>query len=535
MLLACSIVSAQVSQQWAIRYTGPGGPTSDDYGSDVAYDLSGNVYTAGWTSSVANSNDYIVIKYNSAGVQQWLQTYDGPGHDHDYALSIAVDASANVYITGKSYGDGTAFDYATIKYNTNGVMQWVQRYNSPTNDDDAALKIAVDGTGNVYVTGTSGADMATIKYNSAGVQQWVKRWNTTPNGLAAASNCLALDPSGNIFVTGWKDGISPVLGKGIITIKYDPAGNEVWVKQYIVNSSNIGNVVICDNAGNIYVGGKSQPVGGAYDYITIKYNTAGVIQWSVIYASSANSGSINSIAVGKTSGNVYVTGNSPNSGASAYNDYCTIKYNSAGAEQWVQRFNNSNPLSSNHYAYSMAIDTMENVYVTGDSPLGGEGSDIVTIKYNTGGTQQWMARYNGPVNQADVGNNLKVDAAGNVYVAGYSYGSSTNTDLVTIKYSQSTAVNPISSIVPDKYSLSQNFPNPFNPSTKINFEIPTSGNAVLKIFNSLGKEVSTIVNERLIAGKYSVTFNAAALSSGIYFYTLQAGEFVETKKMLLIK
>lgn len=532
LFLFFNIGSTQVTQQWASRYTGPGA-SSDDYASSLALDGLGNVYTTGWVKNAAGNYDYIVLKYNSAGVQQWVAIYNGPGNDHDEATSIAVDASGNVYITGESYGSGTAFDYCTIKYNTDGVQQWVQRYNGPDNSDDIARQIVVDAAGNVFITGTSGPDMATIKYNSAGVQQWVKRWNTAPIGTAAAANGITLDASGSVCITGWKDALTPALGRGLITIKYSSAGDTVWTNKFIANTSSTGNVIVSDNSGNFYVTGKSQ-VASAVDYITLKYNSAGVIQWTTLYNSTSGQSMANSIAVGKT-GNVYVTGYSPNSGTFGYKDYCTIKYSPAGAEQWVQRFNNSNQNSTNHIAYSIAVDTLENVYVTGDSPLGGEGSDFVTVKYNTAGAQQWMARYNGPSNNTDIGNFVKVDAAGNIYVAGFSYGSGTNTDLATIKYSQSTGINTISSTVPDNYSLSQNYPNPFNPTTKINFELQTSGNAILKIYNSLGSEVAVLVNERLSAGKYSVDFNASNFSGGVYFYRLEAQNFSKTKKMMLVK
>ena len=85
------------------------------------------------------------------------------------------------------------------------------------------------------------------------------------------------------------------------------------------------------------------------------------------------------------------------------------------------------------------------------------------------------------------------------------------------------------------FTLNQNYPNPFNPSTKIKYTIPNVGNVRLNVFNVLGKEIATLVNEEKSAGKYEVEFNAANLPSGIYFYQLQSGSFVETKKMILLK
>ncbi len=98
-----------------------------------------------------------------------------------------------------------------------------------------------------------------------------------------------------------------------------------------------------------------------------------------------------------------------------------------------------------------------------------------------------------------------------------------------------TAIDPISSTVPDKYSLEQNYPNPFNPSTNIRFSIPASGMVKMNVFDALGRKVESIVNETMNAGTYEVSFNASKLSSGIYFYTIETGNFTATKKMLLVK
>jgi len=89
--------------------------------------------------------------------------------------------------------------------------------------------------------------------------------------------------------------------------------------------------------------------------------------------------------------------------------------------------------------------------------------------------------------------------------------------------------------IPVKYDLSQNYPNPFNPSTKINYTLPTEGLVSIKIFDMSGKEVMSLVNEVKTAGYYSVNFNASNLSSGIYFYSLSAADFTDTKKMMLVK
>ena len=107
---------------------------------------------------------------------------------------------------------------------------------------------------------------------------------------------------------------------------------------------------------------------------------------------------------------------------------------------------------------------------------------------------------------------------------------------LNVQYTVITTVseNTLSS-VPSDFALSQNYPNPFNPSTKITYALPRSGNVVLKVYNEIGKEVSTLVNEFKNAGTYEITFDASKLTSGIYFYRLTAGGFTSVKRMVLLK
>ncbi|MGQ9644435.1 MAG: T9SS type A sorting domain-containing protein, partial [Ignavibacterium sp.] len=99
----------------------------------------------------------------------------------------------------------------------------------------------------------------------------------------------------------------------------------------------------------------------------------------------------------------------------------------------------------------------------------------------------------------------------------------------------STEVEELNEQLPQDFVLQQNYPNPFNPNTTISFSIPEEEFVTLKVFNSLGEEVAELINENKPAGTYEVEFTAASLPSGVYFYKLKAGSFVETKKMILIK
>lgn len=98
-----------------------------------------------------------------------------------------------------------------------------------------------------------------------------------------------------------------------------------------------------------------------------------------------------------------------------------------------------------------------------------------------------------------------------------------------------TGITPVNGEIPASYSLKQNYPNPFNPGTNFKFQIPNSGFVSLKVYDTQGKEVSTLVNEDLKAGVYEYSFDGTGLNSGVYFYRLQAGEYIETRRMVLVK
>jgi hypothetical protein len=110
-----------------------------------------------------------------------------------------------------------------------------------------------------------------------------------------------------------------------------------------------------------------------------------------------------------------------------------------------------------------------------------------------------------------------------------------NMDLVQTKYAKISSIKQLNKDIPAGYNLEQNYPNPFNPATKINFNIPFTSKVILKIYNSLGQEISKLVDSELQAGMYSVDFSSKDLPSGLYFYTLSAGKYTQTKKMMVLK
>jgi uncharacterized delta-60 repeat protein len=416
--------SDTVQQAWVAQYNGPNGADFVPVPA-IAVDGLGNVYVTGGSFDSNSQEDFATIKYNSAGQEQWVAGYNGPGNGDDYAKAIAVDGSGNVYVTGYS-----GYDYVTIKYNSAGQEQWVARYNGPGNSDDHANAIAVDGSGNVYVTGTSGGgggpDYATIKYNSAGQEQWVARYNG-PGLSTDEVYAIAVDGSGNVYVTGYSAGSG--TGPDYATIKYNPSGQQQWVARYDDpgNNDDYAKAISVDSSGNVYVTGFSVGSGTRFDYATIKYNSAGQEQWVARYNGPGNSDDWAYALALDGSGNVYVTGTS--GGGVSYWDYATVKYNSAGQEQWVARYDG--PGDYDDGAGAIAVDSSGNVYVTGFSFGSNSDDDYATVKYNSAGQEQWVARYTSEGYNIDAANAIAVDGSGNVYVTGYS-----GWDYATIKYVQ---------------------------------------------------------------------------------------------------
>jgi len=533
MVLNAESSLSQASQVWMQRYNGSADST--DYAEQIVVDASGNIYVTGATISAGGAHyDIITIKYGPDGNIQWLQKYNGPADSTDYASSIAVDISGNVYITGSSFGNGTKSDYVTIKYNSSGVQHWAQRYNAPDNESDYAYALTLDASGNVFVAGTSyiaGStyDFYTIKYNSSGVQQWAQRYSAPGNSTDSPSE-IAVDDAGNVYVAGYSIGIGTSLD--YLTIKYNSAGVQQWEQRYNGPGNSTDNIfgLQIDGSGNVYITGFSGGSGSSGDFATIKYNSAGVQQWLQRYNGSGNGFDIARSLVLDDSGNVYISGYATETASGE--DFTTIKYNSAGVQQWLQTYNG--PGNSGDEVNSCIIDSSGNVYVTGLSKGSGTDYDYATIKYSSAGAQLWVERYNGPTGNVDEPKSIVVDGSGFVYVSGRSR-STTGFDIATIKYAQTIGIQNIGSEIPKGYSLSQNYPNPFNPKTNIGLRIADFGFVSLKVYDITGKEVALLVNQELNAGVYNVDFDASNLSSGTYFYSMETSGFRDVKKMVVVK
>jgi len=311
---------------------------------------------------------------------------------------------------------------------------WVRRFNGSGNAGDYAQDIAVDDSGYVYVTGGSvgiGTDYddLTIKYDPSGDTVWVRRYNA-PGFAGDGGDVIVVDQSGNVYVTGF----GARLGGGIdcATLKYYPNGDTAWVRMYDGPASYYNEAfgIAVDNAGNVYASCESAGYGTSADYATLKYYPNGDTAWVRRYNGPANGSDVVwSLAIDGLS-NVYVTGESQGLGGSA--DYVTIKYYASGDTAWVRRYNGS----GNDYdrAYDIAVDSSGGVYVTGGSSGFGTSLDCLTIKYDSYGNVVWARMYNGPADGWDEARAIAIDDSCNVYITGESQGLGGSADYVTIKY-----------------------------------------------------------------------------------------------------
>ena len=427
------------AQLWARTYSSLGNPQNDRAGA-VTVDSAGDVYVTGFIGASSAGQDFATVKYDSNGVEQWVRTYDGPPSNNDRAYAVTPDGSGNVYVTGRSVGDGTGSDFATLKYSSGGDELWVSRYNGPGNQLDDARAISLDSEGNVYVTGHSygtSNDLATVKYDNDGKEKWVKRYNGSGDGTDGGFS-LVVDSTGSVYVTGFTDREpGPGINNDVVTLKYR-TNDETWVRRY-PTMSLWPRAMTVDEVGNVYVLARSSDVQTIYDFLTIKYDSTGDMLWQRNYDFpghyTLDDERPHDLVVDQD-GNVIVTGLCE--GTAVRGDYVTVKYDNDGNEIWVRRYNG--PGNDYDEANAIAVDNLGNIYVTGRSyDNAGTGMDYATVKYDSSGTEVWVRRYHGPavLSHPDWPNDIAIDSLGNVYVTGQSYGITSRYDYATIKYNSS--------------------------------------------------------------------------------------------------
>ncbi len=521
------------SQQWIANYQG-GHSVGDNLGSDnkafsIAPGNDGSVYIAGYSGSFSGSS-MCLIKYDGNGDTLWTQCYNG-GLDtgESKAYAVIVDKLRNIIITGfVTTANGT--DIATVKFDPNGNRIWANIYNGSGNGDDKAYAITLDSYNNIYITGYTtdqflNTHYITIRYDNDSIG--TPRWASIYPGQGGAATSITMIGDEYVAVTGSSTNNASI--SDILTVEYNAStGVQVW--QNFLNRDNNtdakGNAITSDNTGNVYVTGYTMTSTSNYKDLTIiKYDNSGNTTWFQYYNTSGFDNIGNSIGL---SGNndVLVTGTSATGTTDASDNYITLSYSSDGGQEWAMPYNG--PGGNTDIAHKLAVSTTENaVYVTGSSKCDSyEGStDMFTVKYDIStGEALDSARVSTSSANADIAYDVALDSSQNVYVTGYSIfgGNRLNAagSILTMKFGKGKLSNKNTShlSVPKNFKLYQNYPNPFNPSTTIKFEIAKSVKVKLVVYDIIGREVQTLIDNNLSAGTHTVTFNKPGISSGVYFY-----------------
>lgn len=428
-----------INPVWESFYNGTG-DNSDRYNSIVS-DGSGNFVAVGYTIRSGNYRDFLIVKLNSDGDTIWSRTKNGKNAGDDEAVAAVVDGSGNIFVAGYSDGGNSNLDILLIKYDAAGTRLFDTTWNSPAYYDDIPVAMAMDGNGNIIIGGISEPDTVsgsndyiTLKYAPDGSLTWATQYsNSVSNGKDELS-ALVIDATGDVYVTGRS---SNGTDDDFATIKYSGAnGVQQWIQRY--NSGN-GNdratALVIDNSGAVIVTGRSAGSNND-DFRTVKYNSAGTLQWSKFYNAPANQDD-RALAVGVDAlDNVYVTGQSDIDNSSSVNyDYATVKYNSAGTQQWSKL--TGSIFIQNDIPVAIKVDASGNVFITGKSdqdPGTGEDNDWMTVMYNTSGSLLWTQFKSGTsTGNGDTPGGL-ILVGSDVIVVGSAENTGTQKDATFIKY-----------------------------------------------------------------------------------------------------
>lgn len=363
----------------------------------------------------------------------WTKHYDYRGAD-DFCNDMALDDSGNCYVTGEGMF-GIVFNAVTIKRKSNGDTAWVRVYRSNGSGVTQPVALALDASRNVVITGmgnesiSNSPDITTVKYRFDGGLAWMVRYDGQPGsnyGSTDEANDVAVDASGNIYVTGSCD--SSTIGglSDLVTIKYSPLGETLWVRRYdAAADSDIGLAVAVDGSGNVVVAGVSRQ-SGAMDLVTLKYSSTGSLLWTRRLPANVYTSEYSTFPVWHpvtlsidASNNTYIATNV------RQNRRLLVKYGPIGNLIWADSSGSCTP-------YASTLDAQGNFYVTGTN-----GSAALTFKWKPDGSLCWCDTFRGPENRFTVGRSLSLDGNRNVYVTGRTSRVAGGMDIFTVKYDTS--------------------------------------------------------------------------------------------------
>ena len=518
------------NQQWNNTFGG----NSDDEGYSVQQTNDGGYIISGYTESFgAGLNDVFLVKTDASGNQVWTKTFGGAQDDEGYSVLQTNDGGFLIGGVTSSYGAGSR-DMWMIKTDPAGNLIWQKTHGGLSSDGAWYVDKTSDGgyilTGWTLSYGPGFIGNAwLVKTDSLGNQQWNKFFggDDVDRGYAVQQTT-----DGGYILTGYTDSFGAGL-YDMLLIKTDPSGNAEWTKTFGGTGRDYGNSVQQTSDGGFIVLGYTLSFGaGGDDFYLVKTDMNGNEQWNKTFGGTASD--VGFFVRQTNDGGLILTGH-------------TLSFGAGVHDVWLIKTDNIIPVEMLSFTSELSGNDVKlfwsTVTETNNQGFEMERSQMSKVK----GLIDWerIGFVEGRGTTTEVHNYSFIDES--LEPGNYNYRLKQIDFNGTFEYS-----NIIDVIVdaPIKFSLEQNFPNPFNPTTKIKFSIPSVTlrqaqsdiTVTLKVFDVLGNEVATLVDEYKPAGTYNVEFNTAShsgevrnLPSGVYFYQLKAGIFIETKKMLLLK
>jgi uncharacterized delta-60 repeat protein len=346
----------------------------------------------------------------SGGITYWLSAVGDSQSDTPSA--VALDSQNNAYQIGSSNLGPSTTNFALKKYDPNGTIQWERVLGQAGRDGGTG--VAIDSADNIYVSGLSKTGyfgvwhMLLAKYNSAGTLQWQRRLFGASDDQALA---VAIDSSDNVYVSG----VTESAGAGStdsILAKYNSSGTLQWQRILGATSFDRFESIAFDSSGNVYVGGSTYAGAGGQDFLLAKYNSSGTLQWQRTFGGASNDAGYG-VAV-DSSDNVYISGWTYSAGA-GNQDFLFAKYNSSGTLQWQKVLGGT----GNDEGYDVAIDSSDNVYILGHHAyFNAYWFGMLVAKYDSSGTLQWQRRLsNNNENYSTYAAGIAIDSNDNLYLS----------------------------------------------------------------------------------------------------------------------
>ena len=469
--------------------------------------------------------------------------------------SMAIQEDGKIIVVGSFVGGGDLF---LVRYNLDGSLDTSFDANGIVflKDGGRAYDLALQADGKIVVL-SSFRFMQLIRYNndgsldaSFGLDGKVSTSFQDIEGGAINPRSLVIQSDGKIIVAGWADKIGKynfILARynidGSLDASFDDDGRVI----IDFGEGEKANSVALQADGKIIVAGET----GFSDFVLVRYNTNGSLDASfglsarVVTPIGTNDDVANDLVI-QPDGKIVVAGYSKNS---TDEDFALVRYNTDGSLDAsfdtdgivITDFNSGR----SDFAQSMVIQSDGKIVLAGYS--NGESSfdqNLALARFNVDGSLDVTFNSDGKVNNAfsrnTHGRSVAIQSDGKIVVA----GDYNNYEFFVARYNNPSLANTyvvqIDNNIPKGFELSQNYPNPFNPTTTINYSISSVeaqnfASVQLKIYDVLGKEIATLVNEVQSPGNYKVDFDASKFSSGLYFYKIEAGNFVQMRKMILLK